>query len=97
MVDRISSLCRKMFLFTPPKITMANTINRPKVNRVQFQQAERISPETNMKKAAMPTMIPATGTHLFTPPSSDRVFRMSPDGCNVFILMTVLVSIIFCL
>jgi len=66
-------------------------------DKVQFQQAERISPETNMKKAAMPTMIPATGTHLFTPPSSDRVFRMSPDGCNVFILMTVLVSIIFCL
>ena len=54
------------------------------IQKSQVQQAERISPRRNMKKAAMLTMMPTTGTHLFTPPSSDRVLTMSPEGCDVF-------------
>jgi hypothetical protein len=57
---------------------------------VKFQQAERINPKTNIKKAIRLTMIPTTGTHLFTPPSSDKVSRKSPEGFDILTLVWML-------
>jgi len=42
-----------------------------------------------MKKAAVLKMMPITGTHLFTPPSSDKVVRMSSEGFTILILSIV--------